>query len=55
MGRTGELVRRVTDSGFNPAWSHDGESLVFSSNVAGDFPSAHPGGAELWTVKLKDR
>ena len=26
---------------------------MFSSNVAGDFPSAHPGGAELWTVNLR--
>jgi Tol biopolymer transport system component len=54
MGRTGELVRRVSDSGFNPAWSPDGESLVFSSRATGDFPTAHPGGAELWTVSLRN-
>ena len=28
MGATGESVRRVTDSGFNPAWSPDGRRLV---------------------------
>ena len=54
MGRTGELVRRVSDTGFNPAWSPDGESLVFSSSATGDFPTAHPGGAELWTVSLRN-
>ena len=53
MGRTGELVRRVTDTGFNPAWSRDGGSLVYSSDAAGDFPSAHPGGAEVSTVNLR--
>ncbi len=31
MGATGESVKRVSDAGFNPSWSHDGESLVFST------------------------
>ncbi|HEU5249735.1 MAG TPA: hypothetical protein VFW15_07090, partial [Thermoanaerobaculia bacterium] len=28
MGATGESVRRLTDSGFNPAWSPDGKEIV---------------------------
>jgi eukaryotic-like serine/threonine-protein kinase len=31
MGRTGEGVRRITRAGFNPAWSPDGNALVFTS------------------------
>jgi Tol biopolymer transport system component len=31
MGATGESVKRVSDAGFNPAWSPDGELLVFST------------------------
>ncbi len=28
MGRTGEFVRRVSDVGFNPAWSPDDKDLA---------------------------
>ena len=52
MGRTGELVRRVSEAGYFPSWSPDGEWLTYSTNAAGDFPSAHPGGAELWVVNI---
>jgi Tol biopolymer transport system component len=31
MGRTGEAVRRVTRTGFNPTWSADGKSLAFAT------------------------
>lgn len=31
MGRTGEAVRRVAPSGFNPAWSPDGMQLAYST------------------------
>jgi WD40-like Beta Propeller Repeat len=30
MGATGESVRRITDAGFNPAWSPDGRRIVIS-------------------------
>jgi serine/threonine protein kinase len=52
MGRTGELRRRVTDAGFSPSWSPDGKWLAYSTDRAGDFPSTHPGGAELWIVEV---
>jgi eukaryotic-like serine/threonine-protein kinase len=29
MGGTGESIRRLTDFGFNPAWSPDGKEVVF--------------------------
>ncbi len=31
MGRTGENVRKVADSGFNPSWSPDGNRLVYAT------------------------
>ena len=52
MGRTGELVRRVSEAGHFPSWSPNGEWLTYSTNAAGDFPSAHPGGAELWVANI---
>ena len=31
MGATGESVRRLTDFGYNPAWSPDGKEIVFGT------------------------
>ncbi len=31
MGATGESVRRLTNFGYNPAWSPDGKQIVFST------------------------
>ena len=31
MGRTGEAVRRVTRTGFNPSWSRDGTELAYTT------------------------
>jgi serine/threonine protein kinase len=48
MGATGESVRRVTDFGFNPAWSPDGTRLAFSEEAVDD-PYARQISASLWT------
>jgi serine/threonine protein kinase len=31
MGATGESVRRLTDSGYNPAWSPDGQEIAYAT------------------------
>ena len=36
MGATGESMRRVSHSGFDPAWSPDGKQLVWSNDENGD-------------------
>lgn len=38
MGKMGDSVRPLTTSGFNPAWSPDGERIVFSSESVGADP-----------------
>jgi Tol biopolymer transport system component len=48
MGRTGEGVRRVTRQGYNPAWSPDGKSLVFTSISMEFRPQNSTGRSELW-------
>jgi serine/threonine protein kinase len=50
MGRTGESVRRLTKSGFQPAWFPDGLRLAFASLPVVN-PDARAGGiSELWTI-----
>ena len=36
MGATGESVRRLTDFGFNPAWSPDGREIIVATEGAYD-------------------
>ncbi len=54
MGATGESVRRLADSGHDPAWSPDGSEIV----VAGDTTErvADRGGLDspLWAVRVAD-
>ena len=54
MGRTGESVRRVTDSGFNPSWSPDAYEIVVSTESIDISPEARATTAELWTVRVTD-
>ncbi len=51
MGATGESVRRISDSGFQPAWSPDGKEIVFATE-AGLQPFGRVGTSELWTVNV---
>ena len=51
MGATGESVRRLTDFGYNPAWSPDGSAIVCSTeNIT--TPSVRYGRGELYVVRL---
>jgi serine/threonine protein kinase len=50
MGATGESVRRVTDYGFDPAWSPDGQQLVVTAEPLRD-PMSRKGGSQLWAVR----
>jgi Tol biopolymer transport system component len=52
MGRTGEAVRRVTGSGFNPSWSPDGTMLVYATERVGLMPLNWEGVSELWVVPV---
>jgi Tol biopolymer transport system component len=48
MGRTGESVRRLADTGYNPAWSPDGAKIVYATDPAAVLERG--GNSELWTV-----
>ena len=52
MGRTGEAVRRVTRSGFNPSWSPDGTMLAYATERVGLMPLNWEGVSELWVVPV---
>jgi serine/threonine protein kinase len=51
MEPTGESVRRVTDFGFDPAWSPDGSRLALSTEGVKD-PMSRAATSELWVVPL---
>jgi Tol biopolymer transport system component/tRNA A-37 threonylcarbamoyl transferase component Bud32 len=51
MGRTGEFVRRVSDTGFTPSWSPDGASLAFATEFTAS-PYGRIGVSELWIVTV---
>ena len=49
MGSTGESVKRLTDFGYDPAWSPDGKQIVFSDRDGQD-PYSRQVPAYLWLV-----
>jgi Tol biopolymer transport system component len=49
MGATGESVRRLSDFGFNPAWSPDGREVVFAT-AGFDVPTSRSAVGPLWAV-----
>ena len=54
MGATGESVRRLTDFGANPAWSPDGEEIVFAPLEVESDPTSGGGlNGELWVVNVE--
>ena len=51
MGRTGEGVRRLTDRGFDPAWTPDGRFVVFGTETSFD-PESRYSVSEGWKVDV---
>lgn len=52
MGRMGESVRRLTRTGYQPAWFPDARQIVFASQLVANAESRGPGISELWLVDL---
>jgi Tol biopolymer transport system component len=52
MGATGESVRRLTESGYNPTWSPDGGEILFATEGVGENPLSRTGVSELWVVEV---
>jgi Tol biopolymer transport system component len=48
-GATGESVRRITDVGFDPAWSPDGKQIAFATEEVHD-PASRQGDSSLYVV-----
>jgi Tol biopolymer transport system component len=51
MTRTGESVRRLTDRGFDPAWTPDGRFVVFATATTVD-PDSRVSVSEGWKVEV---
>ena len=52
MEATGESVKRLTDSGFNPAWSPDGKEITYADEFIMDpFNRTQPPG-HIWAVNV---
>ncbi|HSB36680.1 MAG TPA: hypothetical protein VLH41_07365, partial [Thermoanaerobaculia bacterium] len=51
MGRTGEGVRRLTRTGFNPSWSPDGKELAFATENVQLMPLNWEGESSLFVVR----
>jgi Tol biopolymer transport system component len=51
MGATGESVRRLTDFGFNPAWSPDGREIAVATEAAFD-PMARNSRSQIFRIDV---
>ncbi|HYN42337.1 MAG TPA: hypothetical protein VE129_11205, partial [Thermoanaerobaculia bacterium] len=52
MGATGESARKVTDKGYNPAWSPDGRELAIAGEKLRS-PFSRTTTSPLWAVKIE--
>jgi serine/threonine protein kinase len=52
MGALGESVKRLTDFGFNPAWSPDGRQIVCATEGIQMTPDARYTVSQLWVVDV---
>ena len=53
MGRTGEGVRLLTRTGFNPSWSPDGTKIVFATGNVQLMPLNWESASELWIADVR--
>src|SRR6266571_2327557 len=51
MGATGESVKRLTDFGYNPAWSPDGKEIACADEGIRE-PSSRVKASRLWAVNV---
>jgi serine/threonine protein kinase/Tol biopolymer transport system component len=51
MGATGESVRRLTDFGYNPAWSPDGRRILVATEGVSD-PQSRKTKSQVWRVEV---
>src|SRR5437867_2195245 len=52
MGATGESVKRLTDFGYNPAWSPDGKEIACADeSIVGPYGLRNPG-SRIWAVSV---
>jgi Tol biopolymer transport system component/tetratricopeptide (TPR) repeat protein len=52
MGATGESVTRLSDFGYSPAWSPDGEQILVGTEKIPQ-PSTRPTKSQLWMINVK--
>jgi Tol biopolymer transport system component/serine/threonine protein kinase len=53
MGATGESVRRLTNTGYHPAWSPDGTQVLYVTQNVTD-PAMRFTTSEMWAVAVAD-
>ena len=51
MGSTGESVRRLTNFGYNPAWSPDGKKVLYATESV-EHPYSRGTVSQLWTTDI---
>lgn len=53
MGATGEIPRRISDFGFNPAWSPDGKEIVVTEEGISGFNARVKDKSLLWAINVE--